>query len=110
MSTVVYVDDEPALCELIGRVLRRASIDVVTFTDPEEALAHINQDPPALVICDYRMRQMSGLTLMRRLEVEVPFVLISGDLGAADLDGLDVEVLAKPIRPEKLIAMVRTYL
>ena len=110
MSTIVCIDDEPMLCRALAGVLRSIA-DVVTFCDPLEAIEHINQHPPALVICDFRMPKMDGLTVLRHLDVEVPFVLISGYLT------LDVEedprlaaVLAKPMRAEALIELVKPFL
>ncbi len=111
MNSVVYVDDEPALCRLMGRLLARVDADVRTFVDPEEAIASINEDPPSLIICDYRLGAMTGLALLARLTVEVPFALISGDLGVEDVhDPRVIDVLPKPIRPEELLAFVGRYL
>jgi two-component system C4-dicarboxylate transport response regulator DctD len=111
MKTVVYIDDEPTICKLMSRVLRLAGVEVIAFTDPEEAIAQIHTVKPALVICDYRMPKMDGLALRERLEIDVPFVLISG---ALDIDDERVqlvqEVLVKPVETELLIEKVKTLL
>lgn len=107
MKQLVYIDDEEMLCRVVSRILVRVEVETLTFLDPREALAHINAHPPALVICDYRMPQMTGLELFEQLEVQVPFALISGDLRVADGQAPGVlDVLPKPIRSEDLIAFV----
>ncbi len=111
MTDVVYVDDETMLCRVFGRILEGAGFEVRTFSDPREALAFINAQPPSLVLCDQRMPQMTGLELLDRLEVRVPFALITGEL---TVQGVDPErvltTLSKPVSPEDLIAFVRGVL
>lgn len=111
MKTVVYIDDEPMICRLVERILTRLEVDVRTFVSPEEAVAYVQEHPPALVICDYRMPTMNGLEVFAALGSEAPFVLISGDLQVHDAaDSGVTEVVAKPIRPEELMALVRRLL
>ena len=111
MTDVVYIDDEPALCRIFERLLTRAGIETRTFTDPLEGLQYINEHPPQVVLCDQRMPTISGTALFEALEVDVRFVLISGDLTAADAapKGM-VAVLPKPVSPETLIETVKGLL
>ncbi len=111
MKQLVYVDDEEMLCRVVKRILARVNVETLTFLDAREALAHINANPPALVICDYRMPEMNGLELLEQLEVQVPFALISGDLCVTEVQAAGVlDVLPKPIRSEDLIAFVERLL
>ncbi len=111
MRTVVYVDDDETICKLMSRMIGRAGAEVITFTNPVEAIERINKSPPALVICDYRMPTMNGLAVLEQLEVNVPFVLISGDSSVDELREKGVtEVLAKPIRAEQFVEFVKRYI
>lgn len=113
MKTVVYIDDEELLCRTVSIVLEDCPIALHTFTDPEDAIAFINEHRPDLVLCDYRMPNLDGLDVLSRLEVEVPFVLVSGYLGLDEKDlqrrGV-TEVLLKPMKPEQLIDLVESIL
>ncbi|MCA8942259.1 MAG: response regulator [Planctomycetes bacterium] len=110
MNRVVYIDDESDICAVVDATLRHAGIRVSTHTDPTAALADIHGDAPALVLCDYRMPGMSGLALLHRIESDVPFALISGDLEIHDIEEPRVvDVLRKPLRPEDLITFVQRY-
>jgi len=111
MTDVVYIDDEPALCRIFQRLLTRAGVEVRTFTDPLEGLQYVNANPPKVVLCDQRMPAMSGTALFEALEVDVQFVLISGDPSAADTAPPGVtSVLPKPVMPEALIETVKSLL
>jgi CheY-like chemotaxis protein len=113
VSIVLYVDDEPVLCRVFERVLRRTGADVRTFTDPEAALAFLDEHPVAAVVCDYRMPGMTGLEVLERVSEGVPFFLVSGDLGiterVADLPRV-TGVFAKPFQPEALLSRLSTFL
>ena len=43
---VVYIDDEPALCEIISEVLELAGHEVKTFVDPNEEISYIRSNTP----------------------------------------------------------------
>ena len=113
LPAILYIDDEAMLCRVFQRVLDGCGAPIVTFTDPELALAYTREHPVAAIVCDYRMPGLSGLELLERLEIEVPFVLISGDIGIAPIVQSNprvTAVLAKPFQPEALLALLQPYL
>ncbi len=110
---VVYIDDEPLLCRATEAILGRSGIAITTFTDPLAGLAFLQANPVAVVLCDYRMPRMNALELVQRLEREVPFYIVSGELdvtrraaGNPRITG----VLTKPFSAEHMLALVRTHL
>jgi two-component system probable response regulator PhcQ len=109
VKVLVYVDDEPALCRIVARVLARTGARVHTFTDPREALAFLQTTVVDAVISDYRMPEMTGIELLQQLARDVPFFIISGDLWILDEVGhipRVTGVLQKPVRPEELLAVI----
>lgn len=109
MSCVVYIDDEPLLCKAMRSLLSGATVDVVTFVDPHEALVYLAEHPVDLVICDYRMPGLSGLDVLAQLPRPIPFYLVSGELEAPQPEGV-LGVLDKPFPIAKLLEIVRRHL
>ena len=107
---IVYVDDEPLLCRVFQTVLERTGLPVHTSTDPNDALAFIHANEVCLIVSDFRMPQMTGLELLDRIEADVPFIMVSGDLGVSrwtEGNPRVLDVLTKPFRPERLLEVVR---
>lgn len=69
--SLVIIDDEPHVVSALTRVLRLGlaarSPTIEAFTDPARALKRLSERPFDLVICDYRMPEVDGLTVLRRL-------------------------------------------
>lgn len=110
MSSFVYIDDEEMLCRVFGRVIRSLGVPVKTFTDPHAALEYIDAHDVLAVICDYRMPKIHGLDVLARIKRDVPFILVSGDLVGEDVIAAHprlTKVLAKPFKPEELVAVLR---
>jgi len=95
---ILVVDDDGGLCELASRILERKGHAVGTAARGAEALDLILKSPPALMIVDYRLPDMTGQDLVVSLGergLSVPFVMMTGQgderlaveimkLGAAD--------------------------
>lgn len=112
IAPVVYVDDEALMCRAFQLLLRRAAVEVTTFTDPTDALAYLAAHPAAVIFCDYRMPRMNGLELLDALPGETPFYVVSGDLDAADWAAKNPRVtgvLAKPFRAELIVKIVAQH-
>lgn len=75
------VDDEPQICRLLTRILEREGHAVRSFEAPRDALAALDETPPALVVTDLMMPGIDGLELVRRIRARVPdcrAILITG--------------------------------
>jgi len=81
MASILVVDDARSTCKALAAILSRASHTVVTATSGAEALAHLETQEVDLLLCDVRMPNMDGLTLLRRVkghDAGIAVVMISG--------------------------------
>jgi len=107
---VVYIDDELALCRIVRWRLEAAGLAVETFTDPESAIAWVQDHDVRCVLCDYRMPAMNGFQVLERLDERIPFYLVTGDLavGGELSDRTRVRgVIQKPFSFDELVALLR---
>jgi len=119
MLTVMVVDDEPAVRQLTGRVLRDAGYATVELTDGQDAWNYLQRAgvPVHALISDVVMPRMTGTELVARLfdsRPALPIILMSGystrELRARGLAPSPVPLLTKPFTNEELVAMVRSVL
>jgi two-component system phosphate regulon response regulator PhoB len=119
VPSVLVVEDESAIAELIALHLRHSGFDVVPARDAEEAVAAVNRVLPDLVLLDWMLPGESGLALARRWRGqprtrELPIIMLTARVEEADkVAGLDVgadDYLTKPFSPKELMARVRAVL
>lgn len=68
--SILIIEDDPSLIEVIGYNLRREGYDVTTVTDGQEGLELALRSPPALIVLDLMLPSMDGLEVCRRLRSE----------------------------------------
>jgi CheY-like chemotaxis protein len=116
---ILFVDDEPALCESAARLLTRLGYRPEVFTRSEEAWLAIAREPYAwdLVLTDLTMPALSGDELARRvhqLRPSLPIVLASGYSGMLTPDAITRlgirEVVQKPLSQRELARVVHRAL
>jgi DNA-binding NtrC family response regulator len=114
MANVLLVDDDPGGLEIRKMLLERDGHRVSTATDASAARDRFRENSPDCVILDLRLPSPEdGLALVREFREAAPEVKIVVLAGwGADLEGhpeqaLVDEVLAKPVRSERLITAVR---
>jgi two-component system, OmpR family, phosphate regulon response regulator PhoB len=115
MTTILIVDDEPPILDLVRFTLEDADVRVVEATDGAEALILAHRVHPDLILLDVHMPKLSGLEVCRRLRREAAFagtriVMLTAAGQEADRDrgreaGAD-EYLTKPFSPLALLALV----
>ncbi len=116
--TILICDDQETIRRGLTLALTRAGADVINAQDGAEGLALFRERflDIDLVVTDYRMPNMDGLTLIthiRAIDAAFPILLLSGFLGDAEvLDRLpaDVSRLQKPVDPFALVVEVRAVL
>ena len=118
-ETILLVDDEAVLRELLQEILEEAGYKVATAGDGRQALAVLDSVSPQLVVSDITMPGMDGFQLYAEVRarprfVSVPFVFLSGlgseiDVREGKKLGAD-EYLTKPVREADLLIAVRARL
>ena len=108
-ATVLVVDDDRALRELVGEVLAEEGYEVRRAGDGAEALVAVERERPDVVLTDAWMPGLNGAQLARQLQVQgVPVVIMSAVYADIDLPG--VPFLPKPFDLDRLLDAVTTAL
>ena len=114
----MVIDDEENMTKILSRILQGEGFLVKAFNNPVEAVGHIRQSPPDIVLTDLRMPPGDGLELIRQLRrserANMPVIIMSGNAEVKDaIDGMHLSVLdflLKPIDTEKLTALIKREL
>jgi len=117
-DTVVYVvDDDEAMRQSLGFLLRAAAVDVQTFESATAFLDALPRLRPGCLVTDVRMPGMSGIDLLRHLrdrKIAMPVIVITGHgdvpLAVEAMKGGAVDFLEKPFDDEVLLAAIRSAL
>src|SRR5262245_16385156 len=115
MTTVLIVDDEPTVVELVRVPLEDARVNVIAAPSGTDALALAAEAQPDLVLLDVNLPDLSGFEVCRRLRHEPSFaggriVMLTAAAQREDMNrglaaGAD-EYLTKPFSPVRLLALV----
>lgn len=95
-STIVCIEDEPGVIELIRLILERRGLKVVGAGSGAKGLEVVRQVKPALVLLDLMMPGMDGWEVYRRMKADAMMKTIPVIIVTAKAEGID-EVLAKHI-------------
>jgi DNA-binding response OmpR family regulator len=117
-SLVLVVDDEPAMRDMLQRMLERAGFAVACAADGAAGLARLNVGDVDLVLLDLMLPGLDGLEFCRQVRARqggrhVPIIMVTGSVNAADRRagfamGADDYVL-KPFRTQALVDRVRAW-
>ena len=116
MATVLVVDDEPIVREVVVRYLAREGHRTLEAADGESARTAIQRSEPDLVVLDIMLPGTDGLELCRwiRSESELPVIMLTARGEEADrIVGLELgadDYVTKPFSPRELAARVRSVL
>ena len=115
MASVLVVDDDPDVCDLVTYKLEQSGFAVRRAADGDAALREIAAEIPDLVLLDIMMPGMTGLEVLQRLRAEEPTVALPVILLSAKAQENDVEkgiqlgaddYVVKPFSPRELARRV----
>ncbi|PJX25413.1 phosphate regulon transcriptional regulatory protein PhoB [Advenella sp. S44] len=118
-STILVVEDEPAIQELISVNLSFAGHKVLRALDAEQAKVLINAELPDLILLDWMLPGSSGLNLARNLRGsertrDIPIIMLTAKSSEADkVEGLESgadDYITKPFSPKELMARIKAVL
>jgi FixJ family two-component response regulator len=111
---VFVVDDEPAICLSLQRLVRSVGLEAQTISSAQEFLGAKRPDGPGCLVLDVRLPGLSGLDLQQELldaKVDLPIVFITGHgdipMTVRAMKAGAVEFLTKPFRDQDLIDAIQ---
>ena len=116
MVRILVVDDDTALAEMIGIVLRAEGFEPVVCADGARALAAFTESKPDLVLLDLMLPGKDGIEVCAEIRAEsgVPVIMLTAKSDSTDIvrgleSGAD-DYVVKPFNPKELVARIRTRL
>ncbi|MFZ1712880.1 MAG: response regulator, partial [Nitrosomonas sp.] len=118
-ATVLVVEDEPAIQELISYNLRNAGYVSLSAETAEQAIAMVNEVLPDLILVDWMLPSMSGIDFVRLLRSgtrtkPIPIIMLTARVDETDkISGLEVgadDYITKPFSPRELNARIKAVL
>lgn len=115
-DTIMIVDDEHEIADLIEVYLKNENFEVFKFYSPTDALACLSNLKPDLAVLDVMMPQMNGFTLCQKIREKYtfPIIMLTAKEEETDkLTGLTLgadDYITKPFRPLELVARVKAQI
>jgi len=115
-ETILVVDDDTALSEMIGIVLSAEGFNVEFVTDGAAALGEFRRVDPDLVLLDVMLPGLDGIQICHLLRAEsgTPIIMLTAKTDTTDVvKGLEAgadDYIVKPFNPKELVARIRTRL
>lgn len=116
-NKVIFIDDEKHIRQANTQTLQLADLEVNCFEAAEDALPAVHPDWPGIIVCDIRLPNMDGLSLLsnvRMIDADLPVILITGhgDISTAVQAMRDgaYDFIEKPYSAERLVKTVKRAL
>ena len=116
MDTILVVEDEPSIAEIVAIYLERAGFAVRTVADGQEALDEIARSLPDLIVLDLMLPRVDGYEVLRRLRTtsDTPVIMLTARKTEVDrIAGLEMgadDYVVKPFSAQELVSRVRAVL
>jgi CheY-like chemotaxis protein len=113
---ILVADDEPIVAHTLVQILESEGYRAISVSNGKAAVEWAHRASPDLVICDVIMPGLNGIEAakaIRQILPQVPVILFSGQAAAGSMieraagEGYAFEVLAKPIKPDLLLEVIR---
>jgi len=118
-GTILVIDDEKDLIELVRYNLEKEGFDVIAATDGQSGLEVVKKHRPDLVVLDLMMPGLDGLQVCQRLRSDprsgrIPVIMLTAKATEADrVVGLELgadDYITKPFSPREVVARVKAVL
>src|SRR5277367_3471352 len=118
-ETILIVDDEPDVSDLLVYNLQKAGYKTVTARDGSVALQKARDDVPSLILLDLMLPQMDGTEVCRHLKADsktahIPIIMLTAKAEEVDrVVGLELgadDYVTKPFSPREMALRVKTIL
>jgi two-component system response regulator HydG len=117
MPKILVIDDDRDICLLLKRFLTKHNYEVAEVYAGKKALELMNSFTPDLVLCDFRLDDMDGTTLLVKIKEQLPEVPVIIMTGYSDIK-VAVEVMklgaydyiGKPLFPDEILVTIKKAL
>ena len=117
MHSILVVDDDNDMCLLLTRFLTRNGYQVATANSGKAALEWLKKNTPTLVLCDFRLDDMTGVELIPKIKEMYPQAAVIIITGYSDVkDAVEVmklgayDYVTKPLFPDEILLTIKKAL
>jgi DNA-binding response OmpR family regulator len=114
---IIVVDDDYSFRTAVARILVANKYRVVELSNSLRVISSIIKEKPDLILLDLYMPEADGMEIiqtMKRLKIEIPVLIVSGNLQRLDVrllkDRGAIDIMVKPIHMKKLLTKVKEIL
>lgn len=117
MINILVVDDDNDMCLLLNRFLSRNGYNVASANSGQEAINWMKKNVPSLVLCDFRLDDMTGTELLGKIKEQHPEAAVIIITGYSDVkDAVEVmklgayDYVTKPLFPDEILLTIKKAL
>lgn len=116
-NKILVIDDDNDMCLLLSRFLTRQGFEVATVSTGAAALEWMKKSEPLLVLCDFRIGDMTGADMLQKIKERHPAAPVIIITGYSDVkDAVEVmkmgayDYVTKPLFPDEILVTIRKAL
>lgn len=117
MYKILVVDDDKDMCMLLDRFLTRNGYSVKCLHTGKDALQYLQKNKPDIILCDFRLDDMTGSKLLQKVKEMIPAALVIIITGYSDVkDAVEVmkmgayDYVTKPLFPDEILLTIKKAL
>src|ERR1044071_1751776 len=114
---ILVIDDDNDMCLLLNRFLTRNGYEVAGMNNGQSALNWMKKNVPQLVLCDFRLDDMTGVQLLGKIKEMHPSAPVIIITGYSDVkDAVEVmkmgayDYITKPLLPDEILVTIKKAL